>query len=101
MHTRIELHTALKNALGSNNVYFAPPEGLRMNYPAIVYKERTINVKHAGSIPYIHRTMYDIIVISSDPDNAICKRVSQIPTVNPGTRYIVDNLYHDPFTIYI
>ena len=34
---RLELHEILCTILGSRNVYFQPPESIKMNYPAIVY----------------------------------------------------------------
>ena len=40
MKTRYELHEFLCEILGSRNVYFQPPESVKMKYPAIVY-ERT------------------------------------------------------------
>ena len=37
MPSRLELQTLLEEILGSRNVYFQPPESVKMNYPAIVY----------------------------------------------------------------
>lgn len=101
MHTRTELHEALKEALGSDQVYFQPPASVKMTYPAIVYKQNNFYTHHANSKPYVLRTYYDIIVISPDPDNTITKRVAQLPTATPSRRYVADNLYHDPYTIHI
>jgi len=33
MGTRLELQNLLENILGSRNVYFQPPENLKLNYP--------------------------------------------------------------------
>lgn len=101
MHTRPELHAALQKALGSNQVYFQPPANVRMKYPAIVYNQVRDRAFHANGNPYIHRTFYRVIVISPDPDNTITGKVAALPTANAGRRYIADNLYHDPFDIYI
>lgn len=101
MHTRIDLHKALQDALGSNQVYFQPPASVRMKYPAIVYNQVRDRSNHANGNPYIHRTFYHVIVISPDPDNTITDRVAAIPTASSGRRYVADNLYHDPYDIYI
>ena len=42
MDSRPNLQTMLEQILGSRNVYFQPPESLKLNYPAIVYKRSNI-----------------------------------------------------------
>ena len=42
MRDRLDLHECLCKILNSNNVYFQPPENVRMNYPAIVYSLGTV-----------------------------------------------------------
>ena len=37
MRSRLDLHEALCEALGSKNVYFSPRSNVKMSYPAIVY----------------------------------------------------------------
>lgn len=39
---RIGLSKLLREILDSDNVYFQPPESLKMNYPAIVYSRERI-----------------------------------------------------------
>ena len=36
--SRLELHALLVELLGSTNVYYEPPETLKMSYPAIRYQ---------------------------------------------------------------
>ena len=43
--TREELHELLVSVLGSRNVYFQPPESIRMQYPAIVYARNNMQNK--------------------------------------------------------
>ena len=43
MKTRLELDEELVKILGSKNVYFQPPESLKLNYPAIVYSLSNIS----------------------------------------------------------
>ena len=38
MASRLELQDTLETILESRNVYFNPPESIKMNYPAIIYK---------------------------------------------------------------
>ena len=53
MRDRIGLHEILCETLGSKNVYFQPPESVKMNYPAIVYSRSDIENDHANNQVYI------------------------------------------------
>ena len=39
---RLIFHNKLRNTLGSNNVYFQPPESVKLKYPAVVYSRSEI-----------------------------------------------------------
>ena len=47
MTRRNELHEKFCDLLGSRNVYFQPPESVRLVYPCIIYRLGNFNVKHA------------------------------------------------------
>ena len=42
MPSRLNLQTTLETILGSRNVYFQPPESVKLKYPAIVYSRNDI-----------------------------------------------------------
>lgn len=98
--TREELHSEFVQVLGSNNVYFQPPPGLRMKYPAIVYHRTDIRAQHADNRPYRLDPMYDVTVIDEDPDSEIVTRVSQLPRCRYIRSFRADELNHDIFRIY-
>lgn len=100
MKNRLLLHELLCEALGSRQVYFQPPESVRMKYPAIVYSRSNINNRHANDSVYMQSPAYNIIVIDKDPDSEIVDRVSQLPKCKFDRHYLADNLNHDSFTIY-
>ena len=50
--TRMELQSALKTILGSNQVYFQAPENKKMSYPAIVYELNYIQDVYANDSTY-------------------------------------------------
>ena len=52
MASRLELHEALCKVLGSRNVYFQPPEDIKMNYPAIEYSRASIDNTFANNDVY-------------------------------------------------
>ena len=52
MDSRPNLQTKLEQILGSRNVYFQPPESIKLNYPAIVYKRSNIQNTFADNEVY-------------------------------------------------
>lgn len=100
MTRRLELQELLEGILGSENVYFQPPESLKMSYPAIVYSRSDIDHLHADDLGYIQTHAYQIIVIDRDPDSAIADAIAQLPMCRYDRHYTSDNLNHDVFTLY-
>lgn len=52
MASRPDLQLLLEELLESRNVYFQPPESVKMNYPAIVYALEDIENAHADNGVY-------------------------------------------------
>lgn len=100
MNRREELHEILCEALGSRNVYFQPPESIKMKYPAIVYSRDDIDNSFANDSVYMQSLAYSVTVIDSDPDSEIVDKVSKLPRCQYDRHYKSDNLNHDMFTIY-
>lgn len=100
MNTRLELHDMLASILGTKNVYFQPPETLKLNYPAIVYSRIDLPNKHADNSVYKQNFKYRVIVIDQDPDSEIVSKISLIPTCRFERHYAANNLNHDAFIIY-
>ena len=100
MNRREELHEILCEALGSRNVYFQPPESIKMQYPAIVYSRDDIDNSFANDSVYMQSLAYSVTVIDSDPDSEIVAKVSRLPRCQYDRHYKADNLNHDMFTIY-
>lgn len=100
MASRIDLHNELCNVLGSRNVYFQPPESIKMNYPAIVYSRSNIENIAADNDTYIQNHYYQVIVIDQNPDSLIVDRVSKMRFIRFVNHYVSDNLNHDVFTLY-
>lgn len=100
MSNRLKLHELLCEVLGSRNVYFQPPESVKMKYPAIVYSRNRIDNEHANDGVYIQSPSYAITVIDKNPDSEIVDKVSRLPMCRFDRHYIADNLNHDTFTIY-
>ena len=100
MGTRLELHEVLCDILGTRNVYFQPPESVKMKYPAIVYSRNDISNSYADNQVYMQSLEYQVIVIDKDPDSEIVTKVSTLPKCTFDRHYTADNLNHDSFNIY-
>lgn len=100
MTNRSELHSELVQILGSKNVYFQPPESLKLNYPAIVYSKEDIRNTCANDSVYKQSQHYKITIIDSNPDSEIVTKMSKLPKARFVTHFTSDRLNHDVFTIY-
>lgn len=97
---RIGLSKLLGEILDSDNVYFQPPESLKMNYPAIVYSRERIDNRFANNNVYKQNRAYKITVIDKNPDSEIVDKISSLPMCTFDRHFTMDNLNHDVFTIY-
>lgn len=100
MGTREELQSKLETLLGSKNVYYQPPESLKINYPAIIYSKNNITKTHADNTGYRMNTRYDITVVDRRPDNPVIQKLLTMPYCSYDRHYISDNLNHDSLTLY-
>lgn len=100
MASRLKLQTLLETLLGSRNVYYQPPESVKMSYPAIVYSRNSIDNTHANNAVYGQSLSYEITVIDKNPDSEIVTRVSRLPRCRFDRHFTSDNLNHDVFTLY-
>lgn len=100
MGTRVELQAKLEELLGSKNVYYQPPDNLKINYPAIIYSKSKITKTHADNKGYRMYTQYDITVVDRRPDNPVIQKLLELPYCSYDRPYISDNLNHDSLTLY-
>lgn len=100
MGSRLELQTLLENLAGTRNVYFQPPSGLIMKYPAIVYERSKLDNRFADNLVYSQNQSYSVTVIDANPDSSLVVKVSQLPKCRPDRHFKNDNLNHDVFTLY-
>lgn len=98
MGNRSDLQKILEEI--ADNVYYQPPSGMNIRYPAIIYTRRRIDNLNASNNVYIQNLSYTITVIDRKPDSEIVEKVSRLPGCKHDTHYIYDGLNHDTFTIY-
>ena len=100
MDRRLSLQETLVNILGSNNVYFQPPETTRLQYPCIIYERSDIDKKYADNRTYMSMVRYSITLITRSPESDLVKVILELPYCSYDRYYAADTLNHDVFTLY-
>ena len=100
MADRLELQSVLEELLESRNVYYQPPESIKMQYDAIRYSKKNIRSTYANDGKYSMTDCYELIVISRRPDHPVIKKLLALPYCSYDRSYVANNLYHDVLTIY-
>lgn len=86
--------------LGSKEVYYQPPESIKMSYPAIVYFKSGISTVKANDGNYRKHTKYTVTVIDKRPDHPVIDKLLSLPYCSYDRNYKSDNLEHDVLTLY-
>lgn len=101
MASRLKLHEELVDILGTRNVYFQPPESVKINYPCIVYERNGGDTQFANDKPYTFAHRYSVTVIDKNPDSDIIAKLAlHFPLCIYDRHYTSDNLNHDVFNLY-
>ena len=82
------------------NVYFQPPESVKLKYPCIIYERRTGDTSFADDKPYRFNWCYTITVIDPDPDSELPEKVAMLPLCKVDRCFTSDNLNHTSFVMY-
>jgi hypothetical protein len=91
----------LEGLIGSRNVYFQPPESVKLAYPCIVYGRDTIGVtEFADDKPYHHQVRYALTVIDKNPDSILLDKIASLPMCRFDRHFTKDNLNHDAYKLY-
>lgn len=98
---RIELHEKLVNLLGSNHVYFQPPESIKLSYPCIIYSRNSINMEYADDDVYNFEKSYQITIIDKNPDSELIDKMTEtFNKIRFNRHFTSDNLNHDVFILF-
>lgn len=97
---RVELQSLLETILGSRNVYFQPPESLKLRYPCIVYELSGMNNTHADNLKYRFLKQYTVTYVDEDPDSETPERILMLDKCSFNRSFPSDNLNHWAFTLY-
>ena len=97
---RVELQTILETILGSRNVYFQPPETIKLKYPCVVYERVGGHTLHADNSKYRKLKRYNVTYMDEDPDSETPDVIEDLKYCELSNTFRNDNLNHWVFTIY-
>ena len=101
MANRTELHEELVRILGSRNVYFQPPESVKLKFPCIVYSLDNYDIRYADDLPYKIIAKYSLTIIDKDPDSTIKDAVlGSFSMCRLERVFTSNNLNHYTLTLY-
>lgn len=100
MADRQTLSLIFKQILSNNNVYYDPPENLKLQYPCIIYSHASNWQKHADDIKYLSKKCYTVTVIDKLPDSSLSEAVNNLPYCSFDREYAADNLHHYVYTLF-
>ena len=100
MDQRLKLHEELSAIIGSDHVYYQPPESMKLNYPCMVYKLNRFNVRHADDLKYIKKREYTVTLIDRDPDSKYVESLESEPRTSFERFYTANNLNHWVFIVH-
>lgn len=97
---QLQIQSLLEGLLGSTNVYFQPPAGVQMKYPAIVYERDAAVTRFADNAPYRYTKRYSVKHIGMDPNSPVPDKLAHLPMSLFERHFTAGNLHHDIFNIY-
>ena len=96
---RLELQAKLTKL--APKAWYQKPPANQMTYPCFVYKAIQPKVVYANNHGYLTIPGYEVLYISQTEEDGIWqKMLEEFCYCSPGTKYVSDQLYHYPFTIY-
>lgn len=99
MDRRQDLQMILEEIVG-DNVYYQPPENVKLKYPCIIYELDDMGSFNADNSKYNKYKVYSVTYIHRNADSCISDDLFDLPMCNFQRAYTSDNLYHEVFRLY-
>lgn len=101
MDRRLEFRKVLQEVMGSNKLYFQPPDGTKLTYPCAIYRLQNLDIRNADDQVYKYMKSYQVTIIDSNPDsNYPDILLTKFKRIRFDRAFASDNLNHFVFTIY-
>lgn len=83
------------------NLYFQPPESVKLTYPCVIYSRVSGKSKYADNNLYSYKQAYRILVVDRNPDSELIQKIMyEFPMCSYDNHFVKDNLNHDILTLY-
>lgn len=100
---RLELSTLLSSIMEEcgeePHLYFQPPESVKLEYPCMIYRLRTMTSRKADDKPYYKTIGFDITYVTRSPNSSVPSRMLSEQYMNFDRYYTSENLHHYAYTI--
>ena len=102
MRTWSQLQQNLQQIMGTNSqVYFQPPENLKLSYPCIVYERSNALTSYADNNPYRKTKRYAVTLMSKTADNdQYLDKLLDLPMCTFDREFKNDGIVHSVFNLY-
>lgn len=101
MDRRQKLHNLLKTVTGINNVYYQPPESVKIKYPCVIYSKKSKYTKRADNSVWGIVDRYEVTIVTNKADTDYADKILEhVQRSSYVRRFIANNLYHDTLSIY-
>ena len=100
MASRLELQTKLEDILGSTNVYYQPPESLKIKYPCIIYHRTGMSARHADNNPYLKANEYTVNVLDQNTESLLPDKIFDLPMCSFIRQYKDEYINYWVFRLY-
>lgn len=100
MERRLKLHQILKSIKGPKEVYYQPPETLKLDYPCIIYEWASKQDRFADNKRYKEHKRYTVTIIDHNPDSSIPGRLEELEYCSFDRSFTSDGLNHFVYSLY-
>lgn len=98
---RLKLHEELKRILGNSNVYFQPPESIKLKYPCIIYSYQRPDIKKANNHLYRLVRNYQLTYVTKEPGSEMADRIlNEFEMISMSRVFTSDNMNHYIYSLY-
>lgn len=98
---RQELQQIFEDLLHNRNVYFQPPETMKLNYPCIIYFKNPPSTAYANDKVFKYNQSYTVTYVDKDPDSEIPYTIlTTLRYSRIDSYYRSDGLNHTKLTIF-
>lgn len=95
-----ELINHFKTVVGIPNIYYEPPEDVKMKYPCVRFQRRRFATQQADNVNYIVHEQFEATLIYKAPDSPLPRRLlMSTPMCSHDRHYTASNLSHDVYII--